>query len=133
MKRKKEIVLVVEDYADTRKTIREMLEALGYLVVLAANFKEGEEKFKKEKPDIALVDDQLKGSTDFFGPALLRRFTELDPANKCRKFLMGGDINLQEGSTDTVELYQKERGIILEGFLEKPFGLKELEKALLPK
>jgi CheY-like chemotaxis protein len=49
-------VLVVEDYTDTRETMRIALEQMGYRVVEAADGIEAIEVAKRERPSIILMD-----------------------------------------------------------------------------
>ena len=49
-------VLVMDDEADTRMLIEEILESAGYEVVLAANGLEGMRQFHATPVDLALVD-----------------------------------------------------------------------------
>ncbi len=49
-------VLVVEDYTDTRETMKIILEHMGYRVVEAADGIEAIEVAKRERPSIILMD-----------------------------------------------------------------------------
>ena len=51
-----ETVLVVDDYADIRKTCRAALERHGYTVVEAKNGQEALERLKESLPTIVLLD-----------------------------------------------------------------------------
>ena len=49
-------VLIVEDHLDSREALRALLEAFGYVVVLAANGKEAVEAALTTSPDLILMD-----------------------------------------------------------------------------
>ena len=52
-------VLVVDDYGDTRRVVRWMLEQKGYHVVEATNGQEAVETAVRERPDLILMDLSL--------------------------------------------------------------------------
>ena len=52
-------ILVVEDQADLRGILRDLLTGSGYEVAEAANGGEGVAKAKSERPDLILMDIQL--------------------------------------------------------------------------
>ena len=52
-------ILVVEDTADTREIIRDMLDAAGYAMIEAVNGAEGVRLAESEKPDLILMDMQM--------------------------------------------------------------------------
>jgi circadian clock protein KaiC len=54
-------VLLVEDFADARETVRRMLEQEGAVVVEAANAQEGLERIQREAPDVLVCDIGLPG------------------------------------------------------------------------
>jgi len=58
-------ILIVEDNADFRQTLRELLAALGYSVATAATGDEGLELIIDTKPDVAIVDIGLPGLDGF--------------------------------------------------------------------
>ena len=49
-------ILYVEDDADYRDMVQEILEAAGYRMIGAASAEEGIHAFKREAPDLVLVD-----------------------------------------------------------------------------
>ena len=49
-------VLIIEDEAKLRRAVAAYLEDSGYLIVEAANGREGIEQFSKNKPDAVLTD-----------------------------------------------------------------------------
>ncbi|MCU1289914.1 MAG: divK [Acidobacteria bacterium] len=52
-------VLIVEDYQDTRSFMKLLVESYGYMVVEAADGIEAFEEFKKQHPDLVLMDISL--------------------------------------------------------------------------
>lgn len=56
---KKQVVLVVDDYADGREMYQEYLEFMGYEVVVAKDGADALEKARAEHPDIILMDLSL--------------------------------------------------------------------------
>jgi two-component system, sensor histidine kinase len=58
-------VLVIEDNADARETLRSLLEAYGYAVQVAATGEEGLRLLLSLRPDIAIVDIGLPGLDGF--------------------------------------------------------------------
>lgn len=56
MKDGKHVILYVEDDKDFRDSMRTVLEANGYIMVEAASGDEGLKVFKRESPDLAIVD-----------------------------------------------------------------------------
>ena len=52
-------ILVVDDAANLVKILKIKLEQLGYKVITAADGDEGWDKFKAEKPDLAILDIEM--------------------------------------------------------------------------
>jgi len=52
-------ILLVDDRENTRKTLRDIFETLGYTVVTASTGEEALGLIDKEKPDLALLDTEL--------------------------------------------------------------------------
>src|SRR3989442_6821281 len=70
-------ILVVEDDADARLWLKESLEALGGVVLLATSVQEAIETFERETPHVLVSDIRLP---DADGYALLRRVRAADAA-----------------------------------------------------
>jgi DNA-binding NtrC family response regulator len=64
------VVLVVDDEAVTRRTLREELEPRGFLIVEAADGEEAWERFQKELPDLVVTDLRMPRAD---GVALVRK------------------------------------------------------------
>jgi len=52
-------ILIVEDQADLRGVLRDLLSGSGYAVVAAADGQDGVAKARSERPDLILMDIQL--------------------------------------------------------------------------
>ena len=63
------IILVVEDYADTRQMLKLLLESLNYRVLTAANGKEALKVAANTDIDLMLTDFNLP---DMIGPTMIR-------------------------------------------------------------
>lgn len=70
-------VLVVDDYPDTRRIIRWMLEQKGYCVVEATNGREAVEVAAQELPDVILMDLAMPEVDGFSALRLVREQAEL--------------------------------------------------------
>lgn len=68
------IVLIVEDYADTRTMMKFLLERFGYEVVEAADGQEAVEKVKENHPDLILMDLSLPVMDGFTATQAIRKF-----------------------------------------------------------
>ncbi len=69
------IILVVEDYADTRDMLKLLLESLNYAVLAAANGKDALSIAAKVDIDLIVTDFELP---DITGPALIRRLHQMN-------------------------------------------------------
>jgi CheY-like chemotaxis protein len=72
-------ILIVEDYEDTRRIYKLMLEQCGFRVVEASDGYEAIESTKKEHPDLILMDMSLP-SMD--GLSAMRRIKEMESAKE---------------------------------------------------
>jgi CheY-like chemotaxis protein len=115
-------VLVVEDDADLRLGLRQLLEASGYQVEVAENGLEGVERAIDLRPRIALIDLGLP-RLDGFGVA-----------ERIRKFLPRSQITLVAltGRTSPDDLHR----IVASGFddyIAKPFSFDKIDHLLAAK
>lgn len=69
-------VLIVEDNADVRETLKSLLEAYGYSVDVAATGEEGLQRIRSLSPDVAIVDIGLPGLDGFEVARRLRAMPE---------------------------------------------------------
>lgn len=108
-------VLVIDDEEVIRKVARSILQRAGYKVILAANGKEGLDKYQENAKDILCV---LLDLTMPFMPGNLvyAKLKAVDPAVKV--FLMSG-LSLQH----VMQQFETEE---VAGFIKKPFLMEEL-------
>ena len=112
-------ILVVEDEETVRNTVRRILMALGYSVVLAVDGREGVEIFAKapERFNLILLDltmPRLDGAEVY---AEIRRINEQIPV-----VLMSGYSEQEAAAHFSIER--------LAGFIEKPFDLDTLKQVV---
>jgi two-component system, chemotaxis family, chemotaxis protein CheY len=110
-------VLVVDDSALTRRSLRQILEAEGYEVAEAENGLDALERYFLDKPDVVLLDLVMRG---MYGLDVLQKIRELDPL--ARIVVVSADI--QTSSQDMV----REAGAA--AFINKPFDRTEILGAL---
>ena len=106
-------VLIVDDSALARRTIRQILETAGYVVVEAADGLNALERYFLEKPDIVMLDLVMKG---MYGLEVLARLRELDPSVKV--IVVSADIQ-----TSSHDLVQEAGGA---AFVNKPFDKQDI-------
>jgi signal transduction histidine kinase/ActR/RegA family two-component response regulator len=113
------LVLVVDDEELTRAATAKMLERLGHRVVTAASGRAGVATLLARRDEVALV---LLDVTmpHFSGAETLREMRRVRPDVR---------VVLMSGFTET-EAITRFAGLGVAGFLEKPFALDELERAV---
>lgn len=70
------IILVVEDYEDTRGFMKILLESYGYQVVEAADGIEAVDRFKSSNPDLILMDISLPMVDGLTATKTIREFAD---------------------------------------------------------
>ena len=110
-------IMVVDDSALSRRTLRRILEMAGYSVVEADEGMAALELYFIEKPDLVLLDLVMKG---MYGLDVLKKLRELDPG--ARVLVVSADV--QSSSHELVE----EAGA--KGFVNKPFDREQILTAL---
>lgn len=110
-------VLIVDDSALTRRSLRQILETAGCEVVEAENGLDGLERYFLDKPDVVLLDLVMRG---MYGLEVLQKIRELDPS--ARIVVVSADI--QTSSQDLAG----EAGAA--AFINKPFDKTEILSAL---
>ena len=113
----KQRVLIVDDSALCRRTLRQILEPEGYDVVEAEDGLVALERYFLEKPDVVLLDLVMKG---MYGLDVLTKLRELDAGAKV--VVVSADI--QTSSKELVE----QAGA--KAFVNKPFDRGEILRAL---
>jgi len=113
----KQRVLVVDDSALSRRTLRQILEPAGYDVVEAEDGLSALEQYFLDKPDIVLLDLVMQG---MYGLDVLIKLRELDAEAKV--VVVSADV--QTSSHELVE----QAGA--KAFVNKPFDRAEILKAL---
>jgi len=106
-------ILVVDDEDNIRTLVQTMLKQEGRQVVLAARGKEAIAMFKKERPNLTILDIDMP---DIDGITVLREIRNIDPLARVMVFT-GGD-------SPTVESQAKALGVT--DFLRKGLPLPPL-------
>ena len=127
-----EKIIVVDDEQDIREFLQVVLEGRQYSVITAADPKEGMEKIKAEKPDLAILDVMMSTWSDGFEMA---RELKNDPQSKDMPILMLTGVKDKTGM-DFKGAAGDPTWCPVDGYLNKPVEpevlLAEVEK-LLPK
>jgi len=110
-------ILVVDDSALSRRTLRQILEPAGYDVSEAEDGLTALERYFIEKPDVVLLDLVMKG---MYGLGVLTKLRELD--SDVKVVVVSADIQ-----TSSQELVEQAGG---KAFVNKPFDKAEILKAL---
>ena len=110
-------VLIVDDSALSRRTLRQILEPEGYDIVEAEDGLIALERYFLDKPDVVLLDLVMKG---MYGLEVLIKLRELDAEAKV--VVVSADI--QTSSKELVE----QAGA--KAFVNKPFDRAEIVSAL---
>jgi len=111
-------ILVVEDDPLNAQILADYLEANGYQPTIASNGVEGVERFHSDHPDLMLVDVQLPRKNGFEVCFEVKR----SPEGETTPVLLMSAVytNAEHARPYT------ERGLRAEGYLVKPFELREL-------
>ena len=110
-------VLIVDDSAMARRTMRHILESAGYDVAEACDGLNALERYFVEKPDIVLLDLVMKG---MYGLDVLTKLRELDPNVKV--IVVTADIQ-----TSSQDLVRDAGGV---AFVNKPFDRQDIRSAV---
>jgi two-component system chemotaxis response regulator CheY len=110
-------VLIVDDSALSRRTLRQILEPAGYEVAEAEDGLSALERYFLEKPDIVLLDLVMKG---MYGLDVLTKLRELDADAKV--VIVSADI--QTSSHELVEAAGAR------AFVNKPFDRADILSTL---
>ena len=110
-------ILIVDDSALSRRTLRRILESAGYEVVEAADGMAALEVYFLDKPDLVLLDLVMKG---MYGLDVLVKLREMD--QEARVVVASADI--QSSTRKLVD----EAGAL--GFINKPFVSEQVVAAV---
>jgi two-component system chemotaxis response regulator CheY len=110
-------VLIVDDSALTRRSLRQILESAQHQVCEVEDGLAALEHYFLEKPDVVLMDLVMRG---MYGLDVIRKLRELDP--QARIVVVSADIQ-----TSSQEL-AGEAGAV--AFINKPFDKTEILSAL---
>lgn len=91
-------ILVVDDEDNIRTLVQTMLKQEGRQVVLAARGKEAIAMFKKERPNLTILDIDMP---DIDGITVLREIRTIDPLARVMVFTGGGEPSSGEPSEGT--------------------------------
>jgi two-component system, NtrC family, nitrogen regulation response regulator NtrX len=107
-------ILVVDDEADIRRLLQEILHEEGFEVEVAANAQEARELRTRQLPDLVLLDIWMP---DIDGITLLREWSS-NPAEACPVVMMSGH--------GTVETAVEATRLGAFDFIEKPLSMSKL-------
>lgn len=116
-------VVIVDDEAELRELVADILEADNFKVIKCADTDEGYKRILKSKPDLAILDVKMPQ----IGGIELCRLLRSDPATKNMPVIM---LTVESTETDKVIGL----GVGADDYITKPFSNKELVarvKALL--
>jgi two-component system, chemotaxis family, chemotaxis protein CheY len=106
-------IMVVDDSAMSRRSLRRVLESDGYLVIEAEDGISALEKYHLERPDLVMLDMLMKG---MYGLDVLAKLREMDEA--ARVIVVSADIQ------NTTKDMAREGGA--SAFVNKPFAASSL-------
>jgi len=110
-------VLIVDDSALTRRSLRQILESAGCEVTEAEDGLTALERYFLEKPEVVLLDLVMRG---MYGLEVLEKLRELDP--QVRVVVVSADIQ-----SSSQELARRAGA---KAFINKPFDKAEILAAL---
>ncbi|HJT27027.1 MAG TPA: response regulator [Pyrinomonadaceae bacterium] len=110
-------ILIVDDSALSRRTLRRILETAGYEVVEAADGMTALELYFLEKPSLVLLDLVMKG---MYGLDVLVKLREMDP----KALVVVASADIQSSTRKLVD----EAGAL--AFINKPFVSEQVIAAV---
>jgi len=111
-------VLVIEDNEDGRESLRQLLEATGHLVRVAANGPEGVRLALEFEPDLAIVDLDLPG------------FDGFEVARRIRQALGDDVLLIANTGSNTPSLREEATAAGFDEYTVKPMLALELRRWL---
>ena len=116
-------ILLVDDDADLVEQNQAVLEANGYLVEAGYDSKEGLDKFKSFKPDVAILD--LNMETQDAGFILCHRIRQLEEGKDVKIFILTS-ASKDTGYRFSVNSGEEKEWIKADGYLDKPIKPTDL-------
>jgi DNA-binding NtrC family response regulator len=110
-------ILVIDDEQGIRNLLDTLLSRKGYAVVLADGGRKGLELFRRERPDVVVLDLKMP---EMDGVTVLQQVRGLNP---------GQPVIVLTGA-GTPEMEQRVRALGVNEFVEKEFSLHRLGDAL---
>jgi CheY-like chemotaxis protein len=107
-------ILVIDDDPDTRAMLEQILEPAGYEVILAADGREGMERYRNSPADLVITDLYMPIQD---GPDTIRELRACFPEVA---------VIAMSGSTDTGTMLSIAQNLATVGVLRKPFLTDEL-------
>ena len=110
-------ILVIDDEPSIRDLLDTLLRRKGYVVVLAESGRKGLELFRRDHPDVIILDMKMPGMD---GLTVLQEIHRLDPRQPV--IILTG--------IGTAEMEQQVRALGVTEFVEKEFSLDHLGDSL---
>src|SRR4030067_3737783 len=110
-------ILVIDDEPILRESLEVALKTLGHDVIIAGTGEEGLELFRKENPDLVLLDHWLPGIN---GDEVLQKIKEREPEIPVIIMTAQGSVELA--------VHSMKMGAF--DFLVKPFDLDQIERVV---
>jgi DNA-binding NtrC family response regulator len=110
-------ILVIDDEPSIRDLLDTLLRRKGYVVVLAESGRKGLELFRRDHPDVIILDMKMPGMD---GLTVLQEIHRLDPRQPVIILTGAG----------TAEMEQQVRALGVTEFVEKEFSLDHLGDSL---
>lgn len=111
----RKLVMIVDDEADIRSTLKTICEKQGYKTVICSNGNDSLEKLKTHTPDLILMDIMMPGTP----------VKEVVKKIKHAKIAYISVVRMSDAERE--ELLQNKNVV---GFIQKPFDVTELIKTL---
>ncbi|MCK5076953.1 MAG: response regulator, partial [Calditrichia bacterium] len=119
-----------DDDADLIEQNQAVLEAAGYNIEVGYDSKEGLEKFKSFKPDVAIID--LNMETHDSGFILCHRIRSLDEGKDVKIFILTS-ASKDTGYRFSVNSGEEKKWIKADGYLDKPIKPTDLAEFIKQK
>ena len=80
-------ILIIDDNADIRNILDELIQDAGYKTRLAANFNQGLSEIDKKLPDVAIIDVKLALSKDYYTISTKKKWITNEQSRRLSHFL----------------------------------------------